>query len=90
MISPASSNSRPLSCREVQRLMQRFLDGELPDSQVDLVAAHLEDCERCGIEAETYRRIKAALRRLRTDVDPAPLERLRAYIRGLTRPPEDD
>lgn len=69
-----------LSCPEVGRLLQRYLDGELDDpNEIDALAAHLDDCERCGLEAETYRHIKASLEQRRPVVPPDSVERLRAF-----------
>lgn len=51
-----------ISCARVQDLVQAYLDGELetgPDR--DRLVAHLEMCRLCGVEAETYERIKASL-----------------------------
>ncbi len=78
-------NHGTLGCRDVQRLMQRFVDGELPASQTDLVAEHLRDCERCGLSAEEFSAVKSALRRLRPDLDVDALARLHAYADELTR-----
>lgn len=75
---------RPLDCRDVRRLMQRFVDGELPPSQTELVAEHLRDCQRCGLSADTFRAVKAALRRLRPDLDVDALTRLHTYADELT------
>ena len=48
-----------LSCHEVSRLVQRYLDDETDRATAAAVAAHLEDCRRCGMEADAYRDIKA-------------------------------
>ena len=52
---------RPMGCMEVGRLLQRYLDGVLDDDRADRLAAHLEACRRCGLEATTYERIKVSL-----------------------------
>lgn len=62
----------PLDCRAVGRRLQEVLDGESPDDVADRVAAHLELCRDCGLEAETYLRIKATL------ADPEGLDRAAA------------
>lgn len=73
-----------LSCSEVGRSLQRFLDGELPgDMEVDALAAHLEDCKRCGLEADVYRRIKNALENRRPEVSEESVRRLREFGRQL-------
>lgn len=83
MARSTRSRAAPMRCRQVRRLMQSFLDGELPPSQTELVAAHLEDCERCGLGADTYRRVKASLAALRGDPAPGALDRLRTFADGI-------
>jgi anti-sigma factor RsiW len=51
----------PMTCREVGRLLQHYLDGALDDARAARLAAHLDECRRCGLEAETYLRIRTAL-----------------------------
>ena len=59
---PTIRAGEALSCPEVGRLLQRFLDGELTaDAEIDMLAEHLDDCKRCGLEADTYRKIKEVL-----------------------------
>lgn len=76
-------------CHRVQRLMDAWLDGELPADQAHRVAAHLADCERCGVEAETLRLVKESLAKvaphLRPPQDPDALDRLRRFADDLTR-----
>ncbi|MCB0970442.1 MAG: zf-HC2 domain-containing protein [Acidimicrobiales bacterium] len=50
-----------ISCRRVRKLVQSFLDDELTGRERDRLATHLDRCPACGVEAETYRRIKVAL-----------------------------
>lgn len=77
---PTVRPGEALSCPEVGRLLQRFLDGELSDdNEIDMLAAHLDDCKRCGLEADTYRKIKEALAARRTPVPPESVERLREF-----------
>lgn len=77
---PAVRPGEALSCPEVGRLLQRFLDGELTDdTEIDMLSAHLDDCKRCGLEADTYRKIKEALANRRTPVPPESVERLREF-----------
>jgi anti-sigma factor RsiW len=76
---------RPLSCEQVGALLQQFLDGELDDQRTALIAEHLEDCRRCGLEADTYLGIKASLasRADLADDDPV-LARLRAFAAEIS------
>jgi anti-sigma factor RsiW len=76
----------PLSCREVGRALQAYLDGELDDG-ADLVAAHLEECRRCGLEESIYSDIKASLARRPAEVDPAAIARLRRFGTDLAKDP---
>lgn len=77
---PAVRMGDALTCPEVGRLLQRFLDGELgDDAEVEMLSRHLDDCERCGLEADTYRKIKSALEGRRTPVPAESIERLRRF-----------
>jgi anti-sigma factor (TIGR02949 family) len=69
----------PLSCAEVAELLQQYLDDESDEATADRVAAHLEDCERCGVEADVYRDIKAALARRRAPLPEVSVRRLRRF-----------
>jgi len=53
----------PANCMEVAAFLQRYLDREIDNVTLERVAAHLEDCRKCGLEAETYRALKHALAR---------------------------
>ena len=65
-----------LGCRQVRRTLQAFLDGEVTPDRAERVAAHLESCTRCNVEAEIFQRVISALRRLRPDLDLAAYTRL--------------
>jgi len=69
-------------CLRTSRALQRYLDGETDDLTAARVAAHLEECRRCGLQAQTYRAIKQALRG--GNVDELALRRLRAFSGSLT------
>lgn len=56
-------SNRPLSCRQVGRLLQRYLDDAVDELTARRIARHLEDCRRCGLEADAYLAIKASLAR---------------------------
>ncbi len=76
----------PMTCPEVGRLLQRYLDDELrDDASAESLSEHLELCRRCGLEADTYLEIKTALARRRADVPSESLERLRAFGEHLIR-----
>lgn len=74
---------RPLSCRQVRRVLQAYLDDALDDVTTGRVAHHLQGCLRCGLEAEIYTGIKNALAR-RGRMAPAPAaRRLREFGQAL-------
>lgn len=79
---------RPLSCRQVGRILQSFLDSELDEITADKVAEHLEDCRRCGMAADVYLEIKASLGRDAPAVPEASLSRLEDFARQLTEDEE--
>lgn len=77
---PELQPGETMTCPEVGRLLQRFLDAELhEDADTEMLSQHLELCLRCGLEAETYRKIKAALASRQTEVPRDSIERLRAF-----------
>ena len=65
-----------LGCRQVRRTLQSFLDGEVEALHAERVAAHLESCARCQVEAELLARVIESLQRLRPDIDLAAYTRL--------------
>ena len=73
-----------LGCRQVRRTLQAFLDGEVAPLRAELVAAHLESCSRCQIEADLIAGVIEALRRLRPDIDLAAYTRLVEITEQLT------
>lgn len=72
-------------CHVVGAVLQAYLDGELGPQDAELVAAHLEHCERCQIESATVERVVEAIRQQRPDLDPEPIERLAGFVDRLTR-----
>ncbi len=74
-----------ISCRQVAKDLQTFLDEETDDeSRRHRIAEHLEACRDCGLEADTYRAIKGALAQRAPEIDPATMERLRAFSADLS------
>lgn len=81
-----------LRCKEIGQLLQSFLDGELDELASRQVARHLDDCRRCGMEAETYEEIKRALRRSAGRPPEDAVDRLRAFGQRLANgwfPPDE-
>ena len=72
-----------MSCREVGKVLQSHLDGELDELLARRVARHLEMCMRCGMRAETYVEIKRALHRSAGSPPQDALDRLRAFGQEL-------
>jgi anti-sigma factor RsiW len=61
------------------RILQSYLDGHTDEMTARRVAGHLEECRRCGLDAATYREIKASLARRAAPPDRDAVERLRAF-----------
>jgi predicted anti-sigma-YlaC factor YlaD len=71
-----------LECLHVTRVLQAYLDGVADEVTARRVAEHLEDCRRCGLEADTYTAIKTALARHEKTPHVA-LTRLHEFAEGL-------
>ena len=81
---PAIRQHEQLSCAEVARLVQRFVDDEIEDPVVvDALIAHVDACAPCDWERETLTTIKSALAARRVDPPAASVDRLRAYGASL-------
>lgn len=74
-----------MDCHQVGEVLQEFLDGHIDADRARRIEAHLEECRRCGMEAETYERIKATLAEHRPHVPAESIERLREFGRRLAR-----
>ncbi|MEO7571611.1 MAG: zf-HC2 domain-containing protein [Acidimicrobiales bacterium] len=72
-------SDRPMSCVQVGRRLQRYLDDDLDDLTARRILRHLEDCRRCGLEASAYTEIKASLGRRAVNVPDDAVTRLRAF-----------
>jgi hypothetical protein len=77
-------NKPQVNCHEVGKVIQAYLDGEL-ENDVDKVSAHIEACKLCGLEAETYTKIKQALEKSgsESELDRQTVARLREFGAGL-------
>lgn len=78
-----SRPDRPLSCREVGKILQSYLDRHTDEATATRVAEHLEHCRRCGLEAEVYEDIKASLGRQAEPIPADVLARLREVAERL-------
>ena len=72
-------DEQPMSCAEVGTLVHEYLDGVLDPKRSARLKAHIEDCRRCGLEVETYERIKQTLATRRGTVEADSLARLKAF-----------
>lgn len=84
-MNPFRRADRPLSCAQVGRRLQRYLDGEIDDLMARRILRHLEDCRRCGMQIETYRAIRASLARQTDAVPEDTVDRLRSFGESLLR-----
>ena len=74
------SKKTSLSCRQLGKVLQTYLDGEIDEHTAQLVAGHLEKCKQCGLEAHTYEALISSLQTgLVDDESGAALERLASF-----------
>ena len=85
--------SNYLTCLEVFRRLDDFVDRELSDVEMEQVRAHLETCAMCAREARFESGVIERLRSKIRQIDLPPLlreriaERLRAERRDAPRDP---
>jgi len=82
--------ARGLTCSQVEAVLQQYLDSELEPREVPKVLAHLEKCKDCGLEAETYERIRSSLLQHQQAPDADSMARIRtmAHELAVSGPPE--
>lgn len=73
-----------MSCTDVGRRLQSYLDDELDPDRMARIREHLDACVDCGLELDVYARIKAELTAARTETDPAVIESLRRFAQGIS------
>lgn len=76
-----------MSCLEIARIMQSYVDEEMDELTARRVAWHLEICRECGLEVETYIEIKKAISRRHGSIPTDTLLRLEEFARNLTEEP---
>lgn len=70
-----------ISCEEALHMLATYLDGELPATDAQNVAHHLDRCRSCFSRAEFERRLKGELMTLgNAPVRPDFERRIRALI----------
>ena len=77
-------NRSTVRCREVGKVLQSYLDGDVEPDFAAKIAEHLDACRDCGLEAETYQRIIDSLAGKRPAVDEQTIARLREFGQSLT------
>jgi anti-sigma factor RsiW len=70
-------------CIEIGRQIQTYLDSGLDPATAAKVSSHLDACRRCGLTADDYRRLKAALAETSAPMPAEPLQRLQALVADL-------
>ncbi len=78
-----NAGNSAISCRQVGQDLQSFLDGESTEITAEALAAHLEACKDCGLEAEVYQKIKDALARRAPELADDSLARLHSFGKQL-------
>ncbi|MEI7459776.1 MAG: zf-HC2 domain-containing protein [Pirellula sp.] len=58
-----------MNCKEVADKLSPFLDGELDSGQNERVSLHIESCDACNRDLESFRRIGERMREVETPVD---------------------
>ena len=66
-------------CMEVRRVINGFVDGQVEEGFAAKIAEHLEDCRRCGLDAEVYANIKRSLQSKPPTIDDEAIDRLREF-----------
>jgi len=74
-----------MSCHQVGEVLQQYLDGHIDADRASRIEAHLDECRRCGMEADTYERIKSTLASQRPQVPAESVARLREFGERLAR-----
>lgn len=85
-----TANARSMTCREVGKVLQRYLDGNIDEQAAHEIDKHLDECRRCGLESEVYREIKASLARRAPTLPETTLRRLRRFGEELLVDDRDD
>ena len=68
-------------CQEALRDLQRYLDGELPESRLETIGTHLASCFPCTDRASFEAEFRRVIRRGCDDHAPAELvERIRLRL----------
>ncbi len=65
-----------MDCKQILRLYQRYIDGELDDGKSDEIENHVENCSRCKKVVIVERRFKSVIvRKITRDKAPPELKK---------------
>lgn len=53
-----------MNCREAQRLVMPYINGELTDEELKEFISHIDSCENCREELEIYFMVDVGIRQL--------------------------
>ena len=71
-------------CFEIRQRLERYLDGDLDEVEVEVLTIHIRDCGPCEGRADFERQLRAVVRVHATEAAPAGLiDRVRERCRGL-------
>ncbi len=79
-----------MSCGDVLKVLQAYIDGEIDADTARKVASHLDQCHRCTDEEHIYQQIKTSLAQRRRHVDVEVLEQLMSFGERLKTDPSLD
>jgi anti-sigma factor RsiW len=79
----ANKNSDILSCSQLAKVLQAYLDKSVDEVTAKRAERHLEACRRCGLEAKTYARIKIALAHMAESPSPEAVARAQEFAEAL-------
>ncbi len=71
-------------CTEALRELERYLDGELPNTKLDDIRTHLSECYPCADRATFEEQIRALVRERCAEKAPVGLmDRIRGHLEHL-------
>lgn len=73
----------PLNCEQALARIFEFLDHELKPNEREAMQEHLHTCKSCFSRSEFERRLKAKLKELREEADPAAEERIEKLFKSF-------
>lgn len=59
-----------MTCKEFEKLMTAYVDGELPADMKDAFEQHIGSCKRCQEEMSSYENCTRIFQKFVTDEDP--------------------